>query len=580
MSQDHGKSAAGETTRLSVVGVERPAGEPMQIGRYRQLFLDDHVIFERANCRREFNQVEKADFNPILICDRPWERAGDGYYIERMSTVYDEDEDLLKMWYEVVNTFHDRPEETTVCYATSRDGIHWDKPNLGLFEFDRSKDNNIIPCPTDDRHLVRWAEKDPNETNPARKYKGLARGEGEQRRWIPKYSPDGFHWTLDTDNPTEMTYEDDCNAPVWDGQAGRWVFYRRVRRFNRDVTGDGDTIVRLLGISLAEGEDIAKWHPKTHSYVIMPPDAIDAAEAQRRGALWGEFYAMLGWPYEGIWIGGVEILWSTMNLAKQTGRLSHVEGYLDMHLAWSRNLIDWERKKDRIPFVPVGAPGAWDAGMIYGIARPVIRDDEIWFYYDGISCTHLCPGCFGNLPQWNEWMALGKAAGKIALHEWHPWNALTGSVGLAKLRLDGFAHVEGGHVPGILTTKPLVMTGTALKINADVDGGEIRVAILDQNGKPIPGYTLEDSDPFMGNSVRHQLSWKAKSVLSELKGRTVHLRFRMRRAKLYSFWFVDGGESSPSPRQRVGNALEAMPSPEINEEELPPWLRSKAKPTY
>jgi len=61
MSQDHGKSAAGETTRLSVVGVERPAGEPMQIGRYRQLFLDDHVIFERANCRREFNQVEKAE---------------------------------------------------------------------------------------------------------------------------------------------------------------------------------------------------------------------------------------------------------------------------------------------------------------------------------------------------------------------------------------------------------------------------------------------------------------------------------------------------------------------------------------
>ena len=28
--------------------------------------------------------------------------------------------------------------------------------------------------------------------------------------------------------------------------------------------------------------------------------------------------------------------------------------------------------------------------MIYGIARPLIKDDEIWFYYNGFRCDHFC----------------------------------------------------------------------------------------------------------------------------------------------------------------------------------------------
>ena len=290
---------------MSVTGNVSGSGrsiQPLHLGGYRQLFLDDHVIAERMNCRREFNQVNKADVNPIITCDKPWEREGDGYYIERMCVVEDETDGLLKMWYETVNTFEappaDQPEEKFyTCFATSSDGIHWDKPNLGLAEYNGSRDNNIIPFEGDDRHLTRLVELDPNEQDSARRYKGLHRGSGEDRLWIPKYSADGFHWTLDPQNPTDLTFEDDCIPVMWDPQAQRWVFYRRMRRRLKWLTGDENTIVRIAGVSLSEGADITSWHPKTRDRLVLLPDERDAEEADRRGAMWCEHYTMLGWPY-------------------------------------------------------------------------------------------------------------------------------------------------------------------------------------------------------------------------------------------------------------------------------------------
>ena len=402
-----------------------------------------------------------------------------------------------------------------------------------------------------------------------------------ERVWLPKYSADGFHWTLDVDHPTDLTFEDDCVPVMWDRQAQRWVFYRRMRRCLEWLTGSKDTVVRMAGVSVSQGRDISRWHPKTRGHMVLVPDERDAAEAARRGAMWCEHYTMFGWPYEGLWLAGLEELWRCIDWVEVTGRLSHVEGYEDMHLAWSRDLIDWQRKADREPWIPTGRPGEWDSGMIYGISRPVIQGDELWFYYDGFDGTHFDPGCFGNMPRWQEWMQAGDAAGRPHLHEWRAWNAMQGAIGLAKLRLDGFAHLEALEVPGILITKPLVMTGRGLGINAAVAGGEVRVEIQDEAGTPIDGHGLDDCDRFVGDSVRHEVTWRGSGDLGGLQGRVVRLRFWLRLANLYSFYLVDGGQSDPSPAQRVTDALEAMPMPEVKEAELPPWLRStEDRPEY
>ena len=221
-----------------------------------------------------------------------------------------------------------------------------------------------------------------------------------------------------------------------------------------------------------------------------------------------------------------------------------------------------------------------DIKLIDGISRPVIKDDEIWFFYDGVDGTHFDPGCFGNMPRWEQWMKAGDTAGKPRLHEWREWNALSGAVGLAKLRLDGFAHLEAPEVPGIMDTKPFVISGTALAVNAAVAGGEVRVEIRDEAGRPIEGYALEDCDRFVGDAVRHVVAWRGETDLTQMRGTPVQLRFWLRLAKLYSFHIVDGGRSSPTPAERVSSALEAMSIPETKQEELPPWLRSGSGPTY
>jgi hypothetical protein len=194
--------------------------------------------------------------------------------------------------------------------------------------------------------------------------------------------------------------------------------------------------------------------------------------------------------------------------------------------------------------------------MIYGMARPVVMGDELWIYYDAFDCHHYCKSWFGNVARFKSIEAAGAAHGKEPLHN-HEWNAKTAAIGLAKLRLDGYAHLEAGDVTGVMTTKPLVFSGKALGINAAADGGEIRVEILDENGQPIPGLSRDDSDPIVSDSVRHTATWEGGALhdLSRLKGRVVQLRFLMNRARLYSFFLIDGGEASPSPAQRVSTAL-------------------------
>ena len=67
--------------------------------------------------------------------------------------------------------------------------------------------------------------------------------------------------------------------------------------------------------------------------------------------------------------------------------------------------------------------------------------------------------------------------------------------------------------------------------------GDMRVALLGMDGKPLSAYTLDDSDRIETNSVRATVTWRGRGNLSALVGREVQLQFAGRRAKLYSFRF-------------------------------------------
>lgn len=97
-------------------------------------------------------------------------------------------------------------------------------------------------------------------------------------------------------------------------------------------------------------------------------------------------------------------------------------------------------------------------------------------------------------------------------------------------RVDGFVSLDG---TGFLVTKPLVFTGrdVGLILNST---GSIKVAVLDENGKEMPGFSIADSDP-IPDSVDHVVKWAGHSDLTKFSGKSIRLKFEMSNSKLYAF---------------------------------------------
>jgi hypothetical protein len=106
------------------------------------------------------------------------------------------------------------------------------------------------------------------------------------------------------------------------------------------------------------------------------------------------------------------------------------------------------------------------------------------------------------------------------------------------LRMDGFASIHAGASGGTVTTKPIRFSGGKLVLNYWTSaGGSIRVELLDEAGKPLPGYAAGDCKKIIGNEIRRVVSWGDKDDLSALVGKPVRLRFRIVDADLYSLRF-------------------------------------------
>ncbi len=107
------------------------------------------------------------------------------------------------------------------------------------------------------------------------------------------------------------------------------------------------------------------------------------------------------------------------------------------------------------------------------------------------------------------------------------------SLGLARLRLDGFVSVEAGPAEGSLTTRPFRCSGGELRVNADAAGGSLQVEAITLYGAPIPGFTRADCTPIDSDSTDHVVRWKGGNL--DPAGQPVRLRFFLRQSSLYSF---------------------------------------------
>ena len=101
----------------------------------------------------------------------------------------------------------------------------------------------------------------------------------------------------------------------------------------------------------------------------------------------------------------------------------------------------------------------------------------------------------------------------------------------AKLRLDGFFYIESKNEEGNIITKPFILEGDSIEINADSLSGYIKVEILDQSGNKIAS-----SKTYHGyDSIRLNPKWKDHANLKQFKGKTIRLKFTLMNSKIFSF---------------------------------------------
>ncbi len=106
--------------------------------------------------------------------------------------------------------------------------------------------------------------------------------------------------------------------------------------------------------------------------------------------------------------------------------------------------------------------------------------------------------------------------------------------------MDGFVSADADYAGGEITTPLIKFSGKRLELNVDTSGGgSVTVELLDENDKPIPGFSKDDATPASGNSVRMPVRWGDRSDVSTLAGKPIRIRFHMCACKLYAFQFAD-----------------------------------------
>ena len=491
-----------------------------ELGLAKHVFIDDVMIESKKGVTFTMNAPRMKE--KVLWQTEAWE-AGDIGFCHSVV----KEGDRFRMWYgpALVEKYDDNKPAGWVClaaYAESKDGIHWTKPALGMFEYRGSKENNICF-----RGIAGWIHPgtvfvDPNARSPAEKYK-MVYGDFYRVRLPGRpshttvngaISPDGLHWRpVDTPHAVIMRDwgTDTQSVAFFDPNIDRYVAYVRCN-VDRPETREIQAYRRA---GRSERVDFLSFPPPT---ICLAPDEKDA------GGKWGS----------GIYNTAAHVCaqapWTYYFFPSVLNRKT---GVVTIQLGLSRDGVHI-RRPFRKPYVPRQA-GAESQYMGIGMV-PV--GDELWMYHTAY-------------PGWHT------VVGRPDPHEAD--NNLRGVKYRTIQRLDGFVSFDAGPVGGTIVTKPFVCRGQRLEINADAKGGSLTVDILDRAGS-----ALATSEPLQEDNVRARPRWMRIKGLGALIGRPIRLRFTMRSCKLFAFQMCGGKEGEAVSKVRLPTSTTntaAGPSP-------------------
>ena len=223
----------------------------IELGNRRELFVDEYLIDRMHGI--ELRLQKPVPRNVAIVHDAPWEGNTSGYH-----TVF-QDGGLFRLYYRgsMYHQFATRARPV-VCYAESRDGKEWYRPDLGLVSHMGSKRNNIIWDGPGSLNFTPFCDANP-ACRKGEEYKALGSPHSathEEQALLAFKSHDGVHWDLISDKPvmdhtTGLNVFDSQNVSFWDPARGCYV------EFHRDsIYPDG---IRYRQIMTCTSKDYRRW---------------------------------------------------------------------------------------------------------------------------------------------------------------------------------------------------------------------------------------------------------------------------------------------------------------------------------
>jgi hypothetical protein len=494
-----------------------PAGA-MKIGSQRQLFVDDWIVDQTQNIQRQPAEVVKNPGNPILKRDKPWDQGRCDIY---GSGVFNPITKQLQVFYSAFSysaLSKSQGHDERLAYAVSNDmGASWTKPDLGLVPFEGDRHTNLLLLPVPTAKFIAGPSVffDAHETDPAKRYKmfdseygvPITNEKDDLRKPAAKdkknyfkiskdkkgvffmagddkigmfiaYSPDGIHWTRPFTHPVSPLISDTTQSAFWDARLGKYVAYVR----GKYISDKG----RIRSVGRMESADFETW---SEPQLVLRPKR--------------QVYSMGVTPYQDVYIGTP---WTFDNAIDE--HPSHPVMWPE--LAVSRDGIQWAQPFEGQPLISTGPAGSADSAQIRMSSSLIVLDDKIVLIYGQTNRGHITD--------------------------------MRVDVGMATMRLDGFAAMTAGDAEGTILTKPLQFDAGRLCINAKVvPGGHLVAELLDAEGKALVDYEAASCVKVQGDMLRAPVAWNAQTTVPRSNNGVCRIRFRLQNAKLYSFWIEPSG---------------------------------------
>jgi hypothetical protein len=512
-------------------GSAQQSDSVMDIANRRELFIDDYLPASRTDLALQMHRPQPREI--VMVYDQPWEGSGSCY--QRIIRA----DDAIRMYYMGAGDVSkedgtERQVHRSVpCLATSADGIHWDRPDLGLFDFDGAVEwdkeawiaHPVSKFPPSKHNNIVWSQPRLDnftpflDTNPAcppdERYKAVGLTDPDpQRAGAPRElsaykSADGIRWSyvgpiFNNQSDRELIFDTENNA-FWDSlRKCYWCYlrgYHNVRDIRVATSTDFRTWTKPQRIKFDDDyghapalyiNQIEPYYRNPELFVGFPAryndrvkDFSPAAMAALPGAVNRENRMKFN-PRYGT------VVTDTLLVTSRDGYTFHL----------------WDE-----PFIPPG-PERLDT----------------WAYGDMFQSLGLLetPATDPTAPpELSFYVVEGKWIHPSRLRRY-------------TIRIDGFVSLHASRQPGEFVTKPLRFSGSHLTLNFSTSGaGSVRVELENEDGTALPGFSKSDCDVLFGDTLDRTVTWQNRSDLSALAGKPICIRMFLSEADIYSLKFSD-----------------------------------------